>query len=365
MMPFQKPDPKKTITDIINNSKSKRELIENISKQHPEWGGDRIATEVGCNSRYAYRILKRIKEQPQINPPLLDGITLSDSVKDTSSDEPSIIGDGLFKDIEKPKKELEFNPKQTSPDIFIPKKRSIGIVMADIHSPYYDEEAMGICVEHTARLDPDYLILNGDFADFYQVSSWGKDPTRPSFPDEVEHNRKILNELGSFFPKSKKFYIEGNHEYRLNMFLMNRASALYGLDCLTVTEILQTEKAGFNYVVNRELLQDKGEPFKIGKLYFLHGHEVRCSYTSVNIARIYYLKCQVNLMVAHHHQLQEYTQKKLNNRREGCWSTGCLCELSADYSPVNNWTHGFAIIEWNDDGSFLVQNRQIIDGRVL
>jgi len=27
----------------------------------------------------------------------------------------------------------------------------------------------------------------------------------------------------------------------------------------------------------------------------------------------------------------------------GCWSVGCLCELVAEYAPLNNWNHGFAV----------------------
>jgi hypothetical protein len=42
-----------------------------------------------------------------------------------------------------------------------------------------------------------------------------------------------------------------------------------------------------------------------------------------------------------------------------CWSTGCLCDLTPDYSRVNRWNHGFAVVEVDEAGSFNVDNLRI------
>ena len=46
------------------------------------------------------------------------------------------------------------------------------------------------------------------------------------------------------------------------------------------------------------------------------------------------------------------------------WSTGCLCDLHPDYRPLNNWNHGFAIVEVAKDGTFQVQNKTVINGTI-
>jgi len=42
-----------------------------------------------------------------------------------------------------------------------------------------------------------------------------------------------------------------------------------------------------------------------------------------------------------------------------------LCELHPLYMPINKWSHGFAIQTTMPDGDFEVDNKKIIDGRVL
>ncbi|NPB03714.1 MAG: metallophosphoesterase, partial [Thermotogae bacterium] len=43
----------------------------------------------------------------------------------------------------------------------------------------------------------------------------------------------------------------------------------------------------------------------------------------------------------------------------GAWIVGCLCDLKPDYSPNNEWTHGFAFVELFENGHFSVKNHLI------
>ena len=48
----------------------------------------------------------------------------------------------------------------------------------------------------------------------------------------------------------------------------------------------------------------------------------------------------------------------------GAWAVGCLCGLSPDYMPINDWNLGFAFITRENDGNFSVENKKIINGYI-
>ena len=250
--------------------------------------------------------------------------------------------------------------KQTTP-----LKKETTVVFADIHAPYHDEEALASALEYAATLNPDRVVINGDFLDCYAISHWRKDPSRGNFPEEVRAAREVLEQITEELPTARdRVYLEGNHESRLRDYLWGKAAELWGLDALTVPELLKCNELGWRYISNSKNLIEGGEVYHVGKLAVFHGHEVKASMAAVNIPRIYYFKCHENLLVAHHHQTQEFIAHKLNGQHDGAWSVGCLCKLNAEYMPVTNWCHGFSVVESDDTGNFVMQNKIIIEGVV-
>jgi len=238
------------------------------------------------------------------------------------------------------------------------------LVMADIHAPYHNNEALKAVLNYGRDLDPDIVVLNGDFLDCYDISFWKTDPTRMRFPDEVKAAQKVLRKITRAFPDARKVYLEGNHELRLLSFLYDKASKLYGLEVLTVPGLLNLKELGWEFISNRDLLMAGKPPFKLGDLNVLHGHEMRVAYTVVNIPRVYFMKAMQPVMIAHHHTSQEYVAKKLDHEYMYSCSIGCLCDLSVEYSPVNNWNAGFAVVKWDDTGDFTVENKRIIGDQI-
>ena len=239
------------------------------------------------------------------------------------------------------------------------------LLLPDIHCPYHDEPALGLAIDYGRSLNPETVVLLGDFADFYKVSHWRKDPVRMPFKDEIRLCRDLLARITREFPHARKVYLEGNHEMRLQNFLWSQAPELAGLEALTMPGLLDLDKLGWEYIVSRDRLNNMQPAFRIGKLHVVHGHEVRVGAGAVNLARLYYLKTLVNVLVAHHHQSQQYLVKKMNHQHEGGWVAGCLCSLSPEFAPVTNWNHGFTVVYLDDDGDFCVRNRQIINGKIL
>jgi predicted phosphodiesterase len=238
-------------------------------------------------------------------------------------------------------------------------------LLFDPHIPYHNQQALDIALTYAREWDPDELILAGDFVDFKDVSHWKQDPDRMDFKDEIDLVRMFLTHIRSTFPHKKIVYIEGNHEHRLTRYLWTKAPELCRLPELAVDSLLDLSKLDIEYVSNVARMNSGLEPYQLGKLYVLHGHEVYMTGNVVNMARNMYLKTHVNTIFGHHHQSQQHIFKKLDNTHEGSWMVGCTCKLSESYMPMNNWIGGFATVKYfTNTGLFKVRNKIIIGGDV-
>lgn len=85
------------------------------------------------------------------------------------------------------------------------------------------------------RVRPDEVVIMGDYADFYAVQMHG--PRHPSLlhdlKEEIDDVNVGLDELDALFPKAKKVYVCGNHETRLERFLVAQALPIHGLYTLS------------------------------------------------------------------------------------------------------------------------------------
>lgn len=240
------------------------------------------------------------------------------------------------------------------------------LLLCDTHIPYHNENALNTALEYGKNWEPDEIIIAGDWVDFKDVSSWKNDPNRLSFKQEVDSVKRSLSNLRSYFPNQKIVFIEGNHEFRLTRYLWSKAPELSELPELIPSSLLSLNDFGIEYVSNVSRMVAGIEPYSIGKLYILHGHEVPMAWGAINLARTMYLKTHVNTIFGHFHQSQHYIFKKLDNTHEGSWMVGCLCKLAENYSPANNWINGFATIKYSTlTGMFKVRNKLIINNQVL
>lgn len=238
-------------------------------------------------------------------------------------------------------------------------------VIYDAHIPYQSTTAFSVAQEECTKYDPDVIIIGGDFVDFRDISFWKNAERRLPFHEELAIAREYIQVFRNNFPDKEIIFLEGNHEARLERYVISKAPELYGLDGLGVADILRLDDLDIHYISNVKIMNEGFAPFSLGKLYILHGHEVRMSWTGVNLARTMYLKTFVNVMFGHHHQSQHYIFKKLDNTHEGAWLVGGLCKLHEIYQPQNNWINGFATVDFNQDtGFFKVDNRIIIGGKV-
>ncbi|GAB6066030.1 hypothetical protein JCM9492_11220 [Aquifex pyrophilus] len=228
--------------------------------------------------------------------------------------------------------------------------RRIGIIN-DVHFPYHDKVAVRTALKALLRYEIDTLILNGDIVDFYSVSFWERRPDRRNLQVERDIVLKAFDVIRKVFPDAKIIYKEGNHEERLERFLMRKAPELWDVEELKTENFLRLSDFGIEYVKDKRRIQ-------AGELDIIHGHEYR-SYASVNIAVSYLRKAFRNVLLGHFHRKQEETKKDIRDELSGAWIVGCLCDLKPDYAPHNEWVHGFAFVELYENGHFSVKNHTI------
>lgn len=231
------------------------------------------------------------------------------------------------------------------------------LLLPDIHIPYHSKKSLSAAISAGVDAKVDAVVLTGDQADFYELSRYDKDPRKRPVVEEMEMLRDFLTSLRGVFPTAKILYMDGNHEQRLVKYIQSKASALAGLKGLTLPENLDFKTLGIQHVTGMRGI-------KIGKLRIMHGHELGNIGSSINPARGAFLKAKSPVIVGHCHRKSEHAENTLEGKSIPSWSMGCLCDLSPDYMPVNNWCHGFAIIELSN-GHFRVNNHYIAkDGKI-
>lgn len=240
-------------------------------------------------------------------------------------------------------------------------------LLFDVHVPYQDKAALILALHHLAGLrpKPKRVILAGDFADFKDISYFKDDPNRLSFKEELQEVGNQLDHIRSFFKTAELVYIQGNHEQRLDRYLWSNAPQLAGITAISVPELLGLKKRRISYVDNIKRMCDGQQPYSLGKLFVLHGHEKKVTMGAINLSRLYYTKCGNNVIVGHHHRADKYLARTIEGKYEGGWAVGTLGKLSEGYSAINDWVHGFAYVDVFDNGYFDVHNRIIIEGRIV
>jgi len=233
------------------------------------------------------------------------------------------------------------------------------LVLYDLHIPFQDKKAVERAVQYGLESNCLDLIIAGDFLDCFSISNFLRDITLISYKEELEIGKNILKFLREKF-SGNIYFKEGNHEERLESYLMLRAPDLLGIKNFSLKEILDLENMQIKYIKDKR-------PLKIDKLYIIHGHEfVYSSYNPVNPARGYFLRSKVITLGGHYHQTSEHTETSMDGQLITVWSTGCLCDLHPKYMPLNKWNHGFAVIDMTQkDRGFKVENYRIINDEVL
>ena len=261
--------------------------------------------------------------------------------------------EGLVERISIPEADVEtYEPYILGPDAYPV------VAGGDAHVPFHDRDALEIFIERAVKIGAKTVVLAGDWLDFYGISSFLRDPRKRNIVEEIELFKEILGIIAKALPNSKIIYKLGNHEERYDAYILRNAPELYRLDAVHLHNVLGLAAMGIECVSEKRIV-------KAGHLNIIHGHEYRFAISNpVSPARGLFLKAGANAICWHFHKKSEHSTRNMNGKRTGTWSAGCLCGLTPQYAPLNDWGHGFAEI-YQDDDYFKVDNKGIINYRIV
>lgn len=264
---------------------------------------------------------------------------------------------------------------------FVLTAKKIGLIY-DVHIPFHNREALYMALSWLKAQGIDCLVLGGDIIDCYDLSKFEKDLHSRSFWEEIKMLTDFLDDLRDNFPDQTIIYRLGNHDHRFKRYLLRQAreisSPITTIDYLIKQKIERCDEpkcnldcpkcGGLKWIVtnrdrNIKVVGDR-RPIHAGKLDIIHGHETTGGNNPVSPARGFMLKRKVSTIGGHFHRSSKQVSKDARGSIQGYWSVGCLCDLTPQYMPENEWSHGFAMVEIEGD-MFTVHNKEIINGRVV
>lgn len=219
------------------------------------------------------------------------------------------------------------------------------IIGSDIHIPFQDDLAVLAFCAYIERNPVHTVILNGDVLDMFMLSRFTKGEGRNPL-EEIEECRNLLQRIkraaGS---RANLYYVIGNHETRLERYVLAKAPELASL-VEDVFTIIKAEDYGFtgcaSLTINDKVVIKHGT--LLGNKSGLSAiKEMEASYMSG--------------ASGHTHRLCKYIARKAG--RKFFWmETGCLCGLNPEYMVNPNWQQGFARIDFKD---YKVKSAKIIE----
>lgn len=243
--------------------------------------------------------------------------------------------------------------------LVLPKSCDNILLISDLHIPYHNVEAITLAIDYGIKAKVNTIFINGDLMDFHQLSRFMKDPKKRSVKHEFDTTKQFLVSLREAFPAAEIYWLKGNHCVRYEHWLMTKAYEIFDDEYYHLENRLRLNEQRVKIIDDKTLV-------KAGQLSITHGHHVmRGFFSPVNSARGAWMKAKQSVIIGHVHKVSNHVEVNLDGQTFGCWSTGSLCELRPDYSPlVSNYQHGFAHVVVDHDGTFAVNNFQIINGKI-
>mgnify|MGYP003866645831 CR=1 FL=1 len=225
------------------------------------------------------------------------------------------------------------------------------LFVPDCHRPYHDERAWQLVLAAARSFRPDHIVVLGDFGDFYSVSSHDKNPNRRNNLEyEITSIIDGLAELAAI--GGELHFVSGNHEDRLERYLMQKSPELYNL--VRIRELLRLDDTGWKYTPYRC-------HFKLGHLYVTH----ECGNAGPMASSKARDTFQGNVVIGHTHRMAMNYQGNARGEAHVGAMFGWLGDVEQiDYAhsvQSAQWQLGFGIGHKEPNGTVHLQAIPIVD----
>jgi UDP-2,3-diacylglucosamine pyrophosphatase LpxH len=232
------------------------------------------------------------------------------------------------------------------------------LLVPDAHHPYSDPKAWALLLKAGKRIKPDFIVVLGDLIDCYSVSSHLRDPSRRlTLEDEIESANEALDQLDDLGAKTRH-YAAGNHEFRLDRYLMSNAPEVVGLGVARIDKLLRLKERGWGYT-------PYGRSYRVGKLNITHDVNGQAGAMAHSKAQAAF---GGNVVIGHTHRMAVSYSGNLRSETHVGAMLGWLGDANAtDYNHIaqskRDWTLGFGVGVMEPNGNVHLQAIPIVAGR--
>lgn len=229
------------------------------------------------------------------------------------------------------------------------------LILSDIHIPYHDQAALAVALEYARAYRPTHVVLNGDILDAHEISSHPKDRHNVvTFQDEINEVRQFLRVLRHDHPKAVICYTMGNHEHRLERYLVKHAPELSSVTQLSLDELLDLPALRIEFVDQRCKVQ-------IGPFEVFHGSIIRKD--AGNSVRGHMTRRGGSVAMGHTHRMGIVARTDRHGVHWGI-ENGHLSDPDPTWAHDPDWQQGFSVLEV--DGAMVsLRQHHIHHGRML
>ncbi len=198
--------------------------------------------------------------------------------------------------------------------------------------PFHDEAALGVAIEVAEAERPELTIQVGDYLDFPMFGTYRKEPafanTTQATVDAAHQFAATIREL-----TGELRIMEGNHDLRLQNYLLDNAAEAYGLHpaglpdswpLLSVPALLRLDELGVEYVDG----YPAGATFILDNLVVIHGTKVGGA--GQTTAKAVLGSARISTIFGHVHRAETAYQSFPTGkgaRTIMAHSPGCLCRI--------------------------------------
>ena len=238
--------------------------------------------------------------------------------------------------------------------------------------PYHDRLAWDLAIQMAKEIQPHKIVLLGDMLDLPEWSDkFIRSPefnfvTQPALVELVWW----LGKLKLAAPNAEIFYLEGNHEKRMNLLIQKNFPMAYNLKqvgndipVLSIPFLLGLDKLNIKYIGE----YPDGELWLNDNLSIVHGAIAKATSGATAKAMVDESRCSV--IFGHIHRRELVCKTQNSNRGKICYTAftpGCICRIDGTVpgsKSKSNWQQGLAIVHYEEgNGYFDIQQIAINNG---
>lgn len=232
------------------------------------------------------------------------------------------------------------------------------LIVSDLHVPYHCPKYIELTYKILKSAKFDGVAQLGDAIDFWQLSTYDKDPTRRNtIMDDVKEWEEIIVKWCRYLkPGAEIHLLEGNHCYRMSRYVARHAKEIHEA-VKTLPELLKIkEKNEVGHVKIKWHKYNKWDSCKIGDLTLMHGFFFNMHTPATNLARY---RC--NTISGHTHRVGYVTD---GSHYAVSLGHGSNEEMTAHQPTPTGWQQAMAVVTFDDKGKSSVEILVVKQGKV-